>query len=531
MHGVIERVIENWLTSANERTYQIPFCQLLAAEGETIIYISPHGPFEQGKDVITIDPQGKTRAYQLKNGDFGLAEWRKHHGELTDLVELPIAHPGIRNKGHHMPFLVTNGELKDTAIKAITAANTAWRRRRYPALRTISKGELLRRFVKASGAYLPRELAEFTAFLELVIRDGREPLEKEKFARVWESILGLATSRRAGTTDVGRAVASGVLVTAYVLQRSYESENHWAIFEGWIVAASSILAIATKARAPEKAWLRSFEFCELGAVTALEGLRGECARREHLVEGDPMTDGHVYGTRVTVVLGLLSALHMYGRLKGNAPGADERDGLRRLLDQYGSSMKVLGESVIPYFVLAALGWEAVGQQLRGEGLLVRAAEALLGMAGPAGTIFPSPYYAPNQVIRLFCGLDDPPREDFLGISYTARPVVDCLVRRWRRQAVRSLWYGMTGTSLKAFVPSEAWEWCRWRATTGALTSALVNSPQSWTDLCREVAGIDTSILPQQLARRPWFLVLFLLVYPQRFTRVTMKVVDELLADA
>jgi hypothetical protein len=48
MPGVIERVIENWLTSANERSYQIPFCQLLAAEGETVIYISSHGPFEQG---------------------------------------------------------------------------------------------------------------------------------------------------------------------------------------------------------------------------------------------------------------------------------------------------------------------------------------------------------------------------------------------------------------------------------------------------------------------------------------------------
>ena len=36
---MIERVVENWLTSANECQYQIPFCQLLASESESIIYV------------------------------------------------------------------------------------------------------------------------------------------------------------------------------------------------------------------------------------------------------------------------------------------------------------------------------------------------------------------------------------------------------------------------------------------------------------------------------------------------------------
>src|SRR5262245_36648643 len=145
MSGVIERVVENWLTSSNERAYQIPFCQLLAAEGETVVYISPHGPFEQGKDVVTLDKRGRVRAYQLKCGDFGLAEWRKHRGEINDLVELPVQHPAIHAARHHTPFLVTNGDIKDPALKAINSANDAWRKRRYPALRTISGSALLSR--------------------------------------------------------------------------------------------------------------------------------------------------------------------------------------------------------------------------------------------------------------------------------------------------------------------------------------------------------------------------------------------------
>ena len=49
-----ERIIENWLTNCNERQFQIPFCQLLTAEGETVVYVSPHGQRERGKDVVSI---------------------------------------------------------------------------------------------------------------------------------------------------------------------------------------------------------------------------------------------------------------------------------------------------------------------------------------------------------------------------------------------------------------------------------------------------------------------------------------------
>ena len=82
---MIERVVENWLTNANERQYQIPFCQVLAAEGETVVYISPHGQREQGKDVITLG-RGRNRvprAYQLKAGRVTLKDWREYHGEIN----------------------------------------------------------------------------------------------------------------------------------------------------------------------------------------------------------------------------------------------------------------------------------------------------------------------------------------------------------------------------------------------------------------------------------------------------------------
>jgi len=74
---VIERIVENWLTSANERGYQIPFSQVLMLEGHTVLYVSKHGPMEQGKDIITIGPDSVPCAYQLKAGNINLETWRR----------------------------------------------------------------------------------------------------------------------------------------------------------------------------------------------------------------------------------------------------------------------------------------------------------------------------------------------------------------------------------------------------------------------------------------------------------------------
>ena len=121
---MIERVIENWLANVNEREYQIPFCQLLAAEGETVIYVSKHGPAELGKDVVTIDSFGLPKCYQLKRGDVGLASWRTFSGEIDQLVEIDPNNPSIPlNAKRHEPFFVTSENISDPVIHAIHEKN------------------------------------------------------------------------------------------------------------------------------------------------------------------------------------------------------------------------------------------------------------------------------------------------------------------------------------------------------------------------------------------------------------------------
>jgi hypothetical protein len=130
---------------------------VLAAEGETILYVSTHGPFEKGKDIITRTSSGEIRAYQLKAGDIGLGEWRNVYGEIVNLVELPIELPGESPIIDFVPYLVTNGELTDPVVEQVRASNLAWQKRGIDkALRVVQKGELFERVRASHGAYLPQ---------------------------------------------------------------------------------------------------------------------------------------------------------------------------------------------------------------------------------------------------------------------------------------------------------------------------------------------------------------------------------------
>jgi hypothetical protein len=188
---MIERVVENWLTSTNERGYEIPFCQLLAFQGHRILHISSHGPQEQGKDIITIAPDGVPCAYQLKGEKhINLRTWRAIRGEIEELIEIPIQHPSVTDDfPYHRAYLVNNGLLADTVRREIQDRNRAYRRRGLPVLNLILKGDLLRDFIGIHGRFLPSEPNDFRRFLELYLSDGGALPSEKRLSDFLVSIL------------------------------------------------------------------------------------------------------------------------------------------------------------------------------------------------------------------------------------------------------------------------------------------------------------------------------------------------------
>jgi hypothetical protein len=521
---VIERVVENWLNSANERQYQLPFCQLLAAEGETILHISAHGQMEQGKDVIYRAAEGTVHAYQLKGGSLTLSDWRAYRPEIHELVVYGIRHPSLGRHRSHKSFLVTNGRVADTVIAAIHSENRAWARMGARPLALIAGKELLRRFVRAHGQFLPRDPKDFTKFLELIVNSGVNQFDKKSFATFLESILPFSAPTRVKPRDVQRAIASAVLFTTYIIQGCQRVENHWAIFEAWTVMAGYTAAVAGRNKTAEHWWGPSFDLCVLGATRALEDLATECTNnRRMFTQGDPFTDGHLYRARITLLAGLLAATSLSFSIRNEV--WNHRDFVRQFLSGYLPKVHLWGESAVPYIMLAALCTEKHGNHAVAEGLVIQLVRTLANVNGSRGRGLPNPYYGPEEALRISYGFDELNNEVFAGHSYTLESMVQFLARRWLRKHLSMLWEKVTGVQFARFEVKDPWEMFVWEAGNGALVTTMPRSPQSWAELLTESES-PAKVTPAVFRRKPEFSLYFSLVYPHRFTTELLKVIEK-----
>ena len=170
---MIERLIENWLTSAGERGYEVPFAQLLASEGHRVIQGPVHHPFEHGKDILTFAGNGELHAYQLKGPDLvRLRDFEKIQGQLLALTAAAIAHPAITpSRLADRVFLVTNMMLTPPVHSRIEKFNISGESLGYPPIEPIERDQLLARFVDAHGSYLPQSLPDIRTLIELYYSD------------------------------------------------------------------------------------------------------------------------------------------------------------------------------------------------------------------------------------------------------------------------------------------------------------------------------------------------------------------------
>ena len=186
---MIDRIIENWLINTNERGYEIPFCQYLISKGHKVLWLSIHGPMEQGKDIITIDENGIPCAYQLKSGYINETVWGKIKREVEDLIEIPIKYPNLDKNIQHRSILVTNNGISPSVKNAIDDRNLWYKQRGRRGLELILSRELLGNFLEVNGTFLPYKLPDMKSFLELFLFEGKELLNKELFANFIETIF------------------------------------------------------------------------------------------------------------------------------------------------------------------------------------------------------------------------------------------------------------------------------------------------------------------------------------------------------
>lgn len=521
---MIERAIENWLTNTNERNYQTPFCQVLFQKGHTPIYISSHGLMEQGKDIVTIAPDGDCCAYQLKTGKIDIAGWRKMRGEVEELMQLPVVHPSVDSTKTHKSFLVTNGEINESVRLQIVEMNrdNKQKGRNYSYLEIINGQELLREFIGVQGRFVPKQLQEFSSFLNLFLSDGTDFFLKDKYFGFLTSTFFSDFPRQKSVAV--NAVSGSIIMTGYLLNPYQTENNYYALFEAWTCLASCITWYAKKTKLRKSDWLDSWNLVLSEITRNLFLLNEEILRREDFLEGSWRGDGGpLYNARATIVLGVLAALELHLHKVDRDHGCDNR-----LLERVRENLDILffwGESSFPYFFSLIKYLELNNENQLALSLLDKIFGIIVNSnSAECITGLPNPYYGVTDVLEAGFSMKEIDFAGFAGSSYTLEAMILMMARRNRRKLLKDNWRILSHIQFEEFRVDNAEDLFLWRAKKGSNYWEFPNTTQSWAELLRRAKASDsgTKIYQENLE----LLRFLILICPHRATSEIIGLLDE-----
>jgi hypothetical protein len=518
---MIERIVEHWLTRTSERSFETPFVQLLTAEGFKVLHAPAHHPQEHGKDLIAISPTGELCAYQLKGPNLDLKEFTQHaQGQLLALVATAISYPGVEPpRPPDRAFLVTSGSLTPPVRGRLEALNVGNAARKVGKLECIEKEQLVARFTRAHGKYLPSEPREFNHLFELLLNDGKGFLDVSALTNLLNKTIGEA--REDTELERSRAIASGVLFTSYAVAPWEREENHLAVAQGWLVLCAAILHYATATQLDERFWVETFDLAFAAAETALLALIDEIGNKEDFLVPD-LAESLVYPTRSLLICGYISASYLANRNRN----FEHTEVLKRVLKRELPFIRITGEGGCPALFLIATALSEMSEKLAAGNLVAAWATTIARVNAPdSDDAVPDPYHSHEECLRRSIGAEvNDPEERFDGNTYSLHVAIDWLVRRNARPFLTQLWPDITRVTFCEFEVS-APEFTIWPGdSAGVLKMWHGGRPQSWAQLVVDAAKEQDKLPPGLLARKQ-FLPFVGLLFPQRFTRGLASAID------
>lgn len=525
---MIERIIENWLDKASERTYQIPFCYMLANEGHTILHLTRHCGMEHGKDVITIDPDGNICAFQLKGAPgskIKLHQWQSELiGQVYQLVYTPVTHPSANSTNHHKSYFVTNGELEEEVFNAIDAANKDWELKGQPQFRinTIVRGELLSRATKLKEGFIPPEIEDFKLLLEFYLEEGSGTFNKPRLAKLLCSIF----SREAKSRNKKKGLISSAALLTSVCTSSYSNkQNHVALVEAWMLFISYLFRFCEEAKLNKKDWNNEFEIAHQIIITSLENLWEEIKSAKYLLVGNPVEDVFLYNQRVTWLIGLTSYLGIYYKLR-NLKNKEVEQIKKFTLDNR-KRMVLWGESAIPCFLSFYWFYRITDATLGPTTVLVQLINSIVKYSRDREIIFPGPYYTIEECLCFIHSSDQDKIKNKISKneSYYLEGITHLLVRENYKQRMKLAWPSISRVYFKEFIYNKITDYYLWRSSKGKDLTKTPNSVQDWSNLQEEAGNSSCDLLPNMLKEHQYLMPLFLIVFPHRGNPAVLRWIE------
>lgn len=530
---MIERLVEDWLANATERSFQTPFCHTLTNKGMTVLHLTRHGEMEIGKDVIALDRQGVPFAYQLKTPTgprITMSEWRKDIApQVLDLVTTAIVHPSLSKSKPHRSFLVTNKGIDEPVMRAIDDMNRRWADagQGYLKLETIVGGELLRDVIDLGTNLWPSEWRETKDLLELFLQDGRGPFAANTLCGLLQAVLGLGVERRPSQSSCRRALSSAGLLTAVAASEHTKERNHVAQVEAWTLYCCHVLAMAERWSLPKSVWMPALLVAKATIRSLLRELLVELRERKHLIEGDPINDNLFRRVRITRLVGLVSLFALWNRTDDGS--SEDEEFAKDFCGRHRGSLWLWGEGAVPLLLAFYWFWRQVDATPSIDGLLSTLISAICEMNGPRATpqnALPNPYYSESEVLAARLGIgEEPIEEDFRKHSYSLESLVHLFVRlNWKTQMML-LWPSITHVWFNRFEPAAKWQFFLWRTDEGTHFDVAPHYPKQWTELRAEASESEGSSVPEVIRDDPILLALILCACPHRLTAEVARWLD------
>ena len=530
---MLERIIENWLDNASERSFQQPYRYILSSEGHTIIHPTRHSAMEMGKDIITIGPDGIPCAFQLKSGNISLAKWRNEVGSQTDdLVCGQINHASVDPSQHHKSYLVTNGNIEEEVSRAIDDRNRAWasQNQSYRCLQTIVRGELFEKAKRLGIDLWPSELTDVKTLLEMFLENGKGILPKEKLASLFEAAFLLDAENAPSRSRCKRMIASTGLLCAIATSSFTNENNHVAEIEAWMLYIAYVFALVERWELSGNIYKDELEIATQSLYNSLASLCDEIKEREELIEGNPLADSYVYDVRVTWLLGLMSIYALW-RCKDGVPKDEVDDFLHEFCEEKRDRLKLWGEAAIPQFLAVFWYFRKIDATPEPDALLRCLISSICKLNHPNSNAFlANPYYEAEDILpHLFEPILGPPEEllidTFVGYSYALEGLVHLFVRRDWKQTMKTLWPGVTRLASVFFEPENVCDFYRWKNKEGIVKIVIPERTQEWDELKASSFEAEGACIPPTIKNDPVLLLLFLCVYPHRMNAEIMRWLD------
>lgn len=521
---MIERLIENWLTKSDERSYQIPFVHSLIHNGYKVIHSSRHCPLEFGKDIIAVDSSGRPCAYQLKalyGKKLSLKMFQDLVQQLNSLINLAIAHPGITSNRQHRSILVINDEIQEEAQSAIKQYNQGFVNYGTPdkKLEIISKGDLINIFHRMGTEFWPcMDFADIKTFLNLFLNDGKGSLPKNELSDLFEISLPFKKKdgKIPGKNECARKISGLTLLNVLSINSFSKNSHHSAEFEAWVLYIAYILALAERWCLEEKYFKTEYMMALDLVYYSVERLCLELMSKEEYFEGDAFFDGPVYKVRMTYLLGLMSLLGLWRRYKGEKKDKID-DFIRSFILSQEKCLYLWGEYAIPQFLAYHWYLMTIESTPKPDFQLISLIQNIVkANSHRKAGLLANPYYSPDDIIPYIIGTNLEPLDDnFDGQSYYLESLLHLFVRANWKQSLKLEWSGITKVFATCFKPKNNWEYFFWRCKEGTTTAKEFQHCQKWEDL-RALAN-DNSVneLPHLIKINPLFYLAFLIVYPHR----------------